>query len=277
MLKTAARILVLSIVILVQTQSADAFGGRCGGGWGCGGWGYGGCGWGGCGYAGGWGYGGWGYGGRGYGGWGYGGYGGWGYGVPFAQGGAATQMTPAAGPDAATLAVSCPADAKLFVNDHPTTSTGTHREFVSRGLLPGASYNYRLRAEFMHNGQPVKAEKVVRLAANENVRVSISDTGEIVSAPTSLPQTTLVVHLPADAQLYLDGKLTSLKGSERKFTTRSLAQGEAWQPYAVRAVLTKNGREEVRESSIELTAGKTSEVTLDFDSPRLAGAGSRGN
>ena len=44
----------------------------------------------------------------------------------------------------ASIRVTVPEDASVYVNDALTTSTGTDRQFVSRGLRRGLNYSYRL-------------------------------------------------------------------------------------------------------------------------------------
>ncbi len=58
------------------------------------------------------------------------------------------------------LSVKVPADAKVFVNDRATTSTGTDREYVSHDLAAGARYNYNVRAEFERDGKTVTENKI---------------------------------------------------------------------------------------------------------------------
>ncbi|HEX5445689.1 MAG TPA: TIGR03000 domain-containing protein, partial [Pirellulales bacterium] len=147
MSRTAINLVMAIAVLGFIAEGASAFGHRCGG-WGRGycGYGYGGCGYGGCGY------GGWGYGGMGYGGWT--GWGGWGYGGYYGQMNRATARPlvqaarPAVEANTAMLTVDVPRDAQIFVNDRLTTSTGEHREYVSRNLKTDAQYTYKVRAEF---------------------------------------------------------------------------------------------------------------------------------
>ena len=56
----------------------------------------------------------------------------------------------------AFLTVSVPADAKVFVNGMATTSTGTTRQYVSRGLASGYSYSYEIRVEVTRDGRIVE-------------------------------------------------------------------------------------------------------------------------
>ena len=49
--------------------------------------------------------------------------------------------------DSMTLTVTVPADAKLFVNGHATTSIGETRQYSSAGLRPGSKYDYQVRTD----------------------------------------------------------------------------------------------------------------------------------
>jgi uncharacterized protein (TIGR03000 family) len=169
MLQNALKVGLIALVVGLGVQSADAF-------WGCGrGCGWGGCGWGaGC-YYGGYygGYCGYGYAGCGYVGVGYYGpacYGG-GYGAPAAPAAPANGAQPpkSARVDASSvlLAVDVPADAKVFINGQPTTSTGERREYKSNNLKAAETYAYRVRAEFVRDGKPVSEEQVVQLTAGQ--------------------------------------------------------------------------------------------------------------
>ena len=165
-LKTGLMFAVLGFV----AQDAQAFGRR-----GCGGWG---------GY--GYGYGGWGY--AGYGGW-YGGYGygypGWGYGgfatnsnngyvsrVAQTNGTAPRNFQPAT--DSVRLTVDVPANAKVVINDLPTTSTGEHRRYETKGIKPGYVYRYQVWAEFVRDGKPASEEKTVSLTAGQTASLTFN-------------------------------------------------------------------------------------------------------
>lgn len=71
----------------------------------------------------------------------------------------------------ARIAVKVPADAKIFVNDKPTTSTGVDRVFVSRNLAKGKQYRYTLRIEAVRDGEPVVETREVKLTANDDVNL----------------------------------------------------------------------------------------------------------
>ena len=161
MIQNALKVGLIVAVLGFVIQDANAFG-HCGR-WGCGGCGYGG-------------YGGWGYGSYGYGGWGYGGYGYGGY-LASSSGAYSSSAAPSTSrllannsqPDSNSIVftVNVPADAKVFVNDRPTTSTGVRRQYKSTGLEPSGVYVFQVRVEFIRDGKPVSEEKVVQLTAGQ--------------------------------------------------------------------------------------------------------------
>jgi uncharacterized protein (TIGR03000 family) len=67
--------------------------------------------------------------------------------------------------DAGSLTIWVPEDAKVFVNGHATTSTGSRRQYVSYGLKPGLSYNYEVRAEVIRDGQAIFETRSIMLTA----------------------------------------------------------------------------------------------------------------
>jgi uncharacterized protein (TIGR03000 family) len=81
--------------------------------------------------------------------------------------------TSAASP-AATIVVSLPADAKLLIDDSPTTSTGPSRVFVTPELAPGRDFHYTLKAEVVRDGQPITLEKQVTVHAGRETPVTLT-------------------------------------------------------------------------------------------------------
>jgi uncharacterized protein (TIGR03000 family) len=169
----------------------------------------------------------------------------------------------------ALLSVKVPADAKVFVNDRPTTSTGSDREYISRDLRPGATYSYTVRAEFERDGKPVSEEKSVRLTTGQTASLSFTEAEQEV-AKDDETLTKLTVRLPADARLYLAGHETKATGPVREFSTGKLPSGAQWTSYAIRAVVDRDGREEVREQTVSLAAGESREISINFDAPQVA-------
>jgi uncharacterized protein (TIGR03000 family) len=61
--------------------------------------------------------------------------------------------------------------------------------------------------------------------------------------------------LPADAKLFVDGRLTNLTGAERSFVTPSLGAGKFF--YEVKAELMVDGRVVVEQKRVVVEAGVT--------------------
>jgi uncharacterized protein (TIGR03000 family) len=77
-------------------------------------------------------------------------------------------------PAPATILVDLPADAKLFIDNEATTSTGVSRVFQSPVLNVGKEYHYTLKAEVVREGKPVKAEQVVTVKAGVITPVTLT-------------------------------------------------------------------------------------------------------
>ncbi len=184
--------------------------------------------------------------------------------------------------DSVLLSVTVPADAKVIINGHQTKTTGTSRSYVSRGLRWGHRYKYEIRAEVDRDGQQSSDTKVVYVTAGQKSRLAfhfaVPPAGEqpqerVVSQPDELeaaPKTTLRLRVPAAATVTLAGALTQAKGPERVFTTRRLAAGQTWDDYLIRAEFERDGRRLTKEVRIDLRAGETRDVAIDFDTADVA-------
>jgi uncharacterized protein (TIGR03000 family) len=173
--------------------------------------------------------------------------------------------------DSTILTVSVPADAKVFVNGKETTTPGEERHFISRKLVPGYRYSYRVRAEVTRDGEPVVESKVVEVQAGETARVDFKLGGTVAKKKAT---TKLTVHVPADAKLYLAGRETRSTGATRTFSTALIDGDGTWENYTIRVVADDDGRMVTKEKTITLHSGEHQEVTFDFDSatPALVAA-----
>jgi uncharacterized protein (TIGR03000 family) len=159
------------------------------------------------------------------------------------------------------LTVSVPAETKIFVNDRPTTTPGTERQYVSRGLERGYSYKYEVRAELERDGQTLKQTKLVDLHAGDN---------RMIAFDFSATETTLTVNVPENAKVLLAGHETKSSGAVRVFTTTTLAPGQEWSNYTVEVKVEREGQELTRSETITLKSGETRELSFDFSEPKVA-------
>lgn len=159
--------------------------------------------------------------------------------------------------DAIYLTVSVPSAAKVFVNGKPTTSTGSVRQFVSRGLVNGKSYKFEITAELeTAEGQILKEEKslVVSAGVEEQLHFAFSESKAKV-------QTSLTLNVPERAKVTLAGNATKATGAQRVFNSSQLQIGESWDDYTVEVELDG----QIKRQSIRLIGGDQLALTFDFD------------
>lgn len=174
----------------------------------------------------------------------------------------------------AVLTVRVPAEARVFVNGLPTTSTGSLRRYVSNGLRAGYNYTYQIRAEIVRDGQTISETKTVKLQAGDSSDVEFalngSDSDPIANQPV---RTSLTLHVPADAKVYLSDNETNGSGEVRTFSTTKLTAGQSWGNYVVRVEVERNGRTLSKEETVDLKGGDIRELTVDFDAAQVARLG----
>lgn len=162
------------------------------------------------------------------------------------------------------LAVNVPEDAKIYVNGTATSSMGEARQYVSRDLQRGYNYTYEVRAEVVRDGRTVEQVKEINLRAGETANLAF----DFPAAEAT--ETSLTLHVPADAKVYLAGNATKASGDTRIFRTTGLSSGNAWEGYTVKVELERGGRTIVKEETITLKAGESQELTIDFESDKVA-------
>jgi uncharacterized protein (TIGR03000 family) len=90
----------------------------------------------------------------------------------------------------------------------------------------------------------------------------------VESAPAV--KTRLTIHVPAEAKISLAGVETKQTGEVRQFATTRLASGQNWDGYKVVAEIARNGQMVREERTIQLTGGQAQELTINFDSTKVA-------
>jgi uncharacterized protein (TIGR03000 family) len=160
--------------------------------------------------------------------------------------------------------VQVPESARIYVNGRPTTSTGSFRQYMSRGLSEGMSYTYEVRAEAVIDGQRIEQTKTVKLHAGETANVAFD--------LATRPETSLTLRVPANARVILAGQETNGSGAVRVFRTSALEAGEEWSDYEIRVLVDRDGETEVREEKISLKGGESRTLDLQLDTPKIAAA-----
>jgi|694.fasta_scaffold00058_87 uncharacterized protein (TIGR03000 family) len=159
--------------------------------------------------------------------------------------------------DAVYLTVSVPGSTNLYVNGKLTTSTGSVRQFVSRGLVAGKSYKFDIRAELQSaDGQTLTEQRsvVVTAGAREQLQIAFAESNVPV-------ETTLTVNVPEGANVSLAGNPTKATGTQRSYQSNQLKAGEVWDKYEVQVEL--DGK--IKRQEVRLIGGDSLELSFNFD------------
>jgi len=76
-------------------------------------------------------------------------------------------------------------------------------------------------------------------------------------------EATIVVHLPAEATLTIDGQPTQSRSNTRTFTSPPLEPGKTYS-YTLRAEMNRDGRLQNVKKTVDVQAGRPTDVTLNF-------------
>lgn len=173
--------------------------------------------------------------------------------------------------DSILMTVRVPSQAKIFINDRLTTSLGTVRQYITRQLGSGMIYTYNVRAEITRDGRTITQTRTMQLKAGQHIDLAFD-----FNAPAVVDQhavtTTLIVHVPEDAKVYLGESPTRSIGSVRRYVTKNLTSGQQWDNYLVRAQLERGGQTVSLEQKISLVAGETRTLKFDFDTSKVVAA-----
>lgn len=63
--------------------------------------------------------------------------------------------------------VKVPPQAEVWINGDKTSRTGSQREFISNGLIPGRTYTYEIRARWTENGKEVERTRKIKVQGGE--------------------------------------------------------------------------------------------------------------
>jgi uncharacterized protein (TIGR03000 family) len=153
----------------------------------------------------------------------------------------------------ATIVVKAPAAARLTVNGQPTPMKGTEQTFASPDLEAGRTYAYVFQVEDVQDGKTVSRTKRLIVEAGQKAVVDLNE-GATDTAR-------IIVKLPADARLIVDGVTFTAPDGIRTFETPRLEPGRSYF-YTLRAELVRNGQTHAEDKRVVVEAGK--EVNVEF-------------
>jgi uncharacterized protein (TIGR03000 family) len=82
--------------------------------------------------------------------------------------------------------------------------------------------------------------------------------------PDANRRATIVVHLPANAKLSVDGKATRSTSTTRRFVSPPLEAGQSYH-YVFKAEAPRDGEPATVSKRVDVQAGQTREITLQFN------------
>ena len=170
-------------------------------------------------------------------------------------------------PNRGLLMVSLPSNAKVFVNDNATKSTGSYRRYAAKELAVGKAYEYTVRAEIERNGQVIEETKTAIVQGGNITRLSFDLVEQV--------ETSLTLQVPEDAKVILSGTETKASGQTRKFATSKIKKGAKWSDYKVQVVVNRNGKTITREKDVTLHGGDQLNLAFDFDDEAMKVASTR--
>ncbi len=140
-----------------------------------------------------------------------------------------------------------------------TRSTGPIRKYVARRLAYDQEYQIEVTAVVDRGGRQLVRSETISSRAGEERDVQISFDNTLPP-----PATSVTVHVPAEAKVYLAGNPTNQTGETRVFTTDALPAGATWGDYRVVAEIERDGQVVTLEKTLDVAAGGTYELSFDF-------------
>jgi uncharacterized protein (TIGR03000 family) len=165
-----------------------------------------------------------------------------------------------------------PADASLSVDGKAVPRGSEMPTIVTPALKPGQDYVYTFNAQATRSGRVLSQTKRVIVRAGNEATVNFGDlTTPAVEQFTASP-THVIVKLPTEAQLFVDGVPCTLTSDTRSFDTPTLEPGKAYS-YRLRAEIVRDGQ--TFSDNRRLTVRSGEPATVDFGDLRPVRTASR--
>ncbi len=159
--------------------------------------------------------------------------------------------------NSAEVTIKAPVDAQVTVEDRDLPRTADEQAFRTPELKPGYLYTYTFTARVAREGKTVAYTKQVKVRAGESATADFSKL-----ASEGKDSARITVKLPADARLYVDGKLCPMSTDTRSFTTPELVAGQKYY-YMLKAEVVRGGETRSARKRVIVEAGK--DVAVEFN------------
>lgn len=171
----------------------------------------------------------------------------------------------------ARFVIRVPPHADVEIEGVKMKQAGAERHFRSPPLRAGNSYAYEVKASWQEDGKDISVREKVRVSPGAVVGLDFRPErrGGVSPGPVEKRPAILLIRVPDDARLELEGARTNQKGELRRFETQPLELGGKYR-YTVKAAWKENGQDVVREQIISFRPGE--ETTVDLRRPAPTGA-----
>jgi uncharacterized protein (TIGR03000 family) len=156
--------------------------------------------------------------------------------------------------DQATIIVTLPVDARLYVDGTLMTLTGAVRTFRAPNLQPNLKYTYTIRMEVERNGKKLEDSKTVELQPGKTTQVVFAE-----PAPAS-GTARLDIKVPAGATLTVEGQ--AYAAGQQSIQTPALESGKDY-VYTLKLENDRNGRKETLTRDVNFRAGEVVAVSFE--------------
>jgi uncharacterized protein (TIGR03000 family) len=159
--------------------------------------------------------------------------------------------------NAATVVIKAPTDVRILVDGQETSRTAAEETFTTPALEPGRTYQYLFKAQAVRDGKTVALTKRVEVQAGRQSEADFRDL--IPAGPNEVAK--VIVQLPEDGKLYVDGVYCPLDSTTRTFSTPRLDPGRQYY-YTLKAEVMREGQKQTESRRVFVEAGR--QTSVDF-------------
>jgi uncharacterized protein (TIGR03000 family) len=172
-------------------------------------------------------------------------------------------------PEPGQVRLEMPADALVVVNGKPIAKTSL---FLTPPIQPGEEYVGMFEVTATLGGESITRVKRLTVGPGTEVRLAFEDMKPTETQWTKAEAAHIIVRLPADARLTVDGVECPLTSATRAFDTPSLAMGREYS-YVLKVEVTRGGRRIAQTKTVAFRPGES--VQVSFNNPQVEGLAAR--